>query len=146
MQWATRVVQGGRTFLRRILDSLKTLQRPSHKLKLSACFNQDLDWWQHFLSIFNGVVACPTNSPITHVHVDASSTGSGVAFLDDWQYTQWSRDWPQASRLHINYKEVLSFVLAARRWAPLWSNHKVVIHTDSTTAMAIINKDTSCNP
>ena len=45
--------------------------------------------------------------------------------------------------LHINYKQTLAIVAAAIKWDPLWSNHKVIIHPDSTTAKALINKGTS---
>ena len=52
------------------------------------------------------------------------------SFRGDWFYNDWDLDWPDTSHLHINYKEVLSVVLAARRWAPQWRNCKVIIFTD----------------
>ena len=48
--------------------------------------------------------------------------------------------------LHINYKEVLAIVLAAKQWGSKWCNQHVIIYSDSTTAVGIINKDTCRNP
>ena len=54
-----------------------------------------------------------------------------------------SLDYPAASSWHINHKELLSVYLAACRWGHLWANSKVVIHTDSMVAQAILNKGTT---
>ena len=78
--------------------------------------------------------------------MDACSSASGIFFNDDSQYTVFNWDWPDIADLHINYKEVLSLVLAARRWGHLWMNCNVKIFTDNTTARAIINKGTCRNP
>ena len=47
--------------------------------------------------------------------------------------------------LHINHKEILAIVLAAKRWAPCWTNHRVIIHSDNQAAVQIINKGTTAN-
>ena len=145
LAWASRVVRGGRTFLRRILDAIPTIRKPSHKVKLTHAFQEDITWWRNFLHHFNGTAACTVPAAITDVHVDACNSGSGVAFGNDWQYVNWRCDWPAAANLHINHKETLSFLIAARRWAHIWSNHRIIIYTDSMTAMSIINKGTSRN-
>ena len=51
---------------------------------------------------------------------------------------------PLAANLHINYKEAFTVILPAKCWAPLWLNRKVIIHTDSTTVMSVLNKG-SCH-
>jgi hypothetical protein len=63
----------------------------------------------------------------------------------DWQYSVFHKDNPRAAGLHINYKEVCGAVLAVRRWAPLWTNSTVIIHTDSTVTKAVLNKGRSRN-
>ena len=100
------------TFLRRILDTISTVRRPSHKVKLTPAFHEDIAWWRDFIHLFNGTTACTAPAPITTVHIDACNNGSGIAYGSDWQYTHWHCDWP---------------------------NHRMIIHTDSTTAMAIFN-------
>ena len=144
LNWACQAVRGGRSFLRRILDDLRYLQQGKHKRKLSKDFQCDIHWWLTFLDTFNGTVLFMSPSPLD-LFVDASTGGSGVAFGRDWLFTHWWSDWPEAAKLHINHKETLSILLAARRWGPIWSNSVVTVYTDNTTAKAAINKATSSN-
>ncbi|XP_078000553.1 uncharacterized protein LOC144453148 [Glandiceps talaboti] len=119
LAWACRVVKGGRTFLRRVLDNMNKLCKPSHKLLLSEDFHLDIAWWLRYLHVFNGTHKFIDPRPITDVHMDACNLASGIYYRGDWQYTRWDCDWPSAESLHINHKEALSVLLAARRyWAP----------------------------
>lgn len=145
LSFACRVVRGGRCYLRRILDVIATLQRPNHKARLSGEFRKDINWWLAFMSTFNRKSIIIEHSHINNVLVDASNIGSGFAYNHDWGYINWAKDMPKAKQLHINYKEVLSVYFAAARWAPLWANSRVLIHTDSTTAKAILNKGSCRN-
>ena len=52
-------------------------------------------------------------------------------------------DNPAWSKLHINHKETLAIVLATKRWAPHWVNHRVIIHSDNQATVQIINKGTT---
>ncbi|XP_077863611.1 uncharacterized protein LOC144347820 [Saccoglossus kowalevskii] len=145
LAWACRVIKGGRTFLRRILDQLHSLRKPTHRVILSKEFALDIDWWLRYLAVFNGTHKFIDPRPITDVHIDASNLASGIYYRGDWQYTAWAHDWPSAHPLHINHKEALSVLLAARRWAHKWQDCTVHIYTDSQVAMANINKGTSRN-
>ena len=44
LNWACRVVFGGRTFLRRVLDTMNALSSRTAKCRLSKEFHQDLGW------------------------------------------------------------------------------------------------------
>ena len=81
--------------------------------------------------MFNGKCLFLERLPATDVQTDASTYGAGAFFRGD---------------LHINYKEVLAIILAAKRWGHQWRNHHVIIQSDNTTAVSIINKGTSKNP
>ena len=145
LNWSCQVVRGGRTFLRRILDTMNKLSHSSHKIRLDASFHQDIQWWITHMSTFNGIAAWPHSKPITNVYTDACNTGGGAIFQGDYCYVNWNLDHPQAGNLHINYKEAFTVILAAKRWAPLWLNKKIIIHTDSITAMSVLNKGTCHN-
>jgi hypothetical protein len=54
LSWAGQVVRGGRSFLRRILDAMKLLKLPYHKMLITQDIKEDLLWWQQYLRIFNG--------------------------------------------------------------------------------------------
>ena len=54
LNWASRVIFGGRTFLRRILDLMNTMSRPSSRCLLTAEFKADIQWWHEILDSFKG--------------------------------------------------------------------------------------------
>ena len=93
----------------------------------------------------NGTLPIRDNRPVTSLTTDACGLGCGAAFQGDWFYNDFPLDWPAASNLHINYKEVLAIVLAARRWAPYWKNSRVIVYTDSMVAKGMICKARSRN-
>lgn len=144
LNWACQAVKGAKFFLRRILDTIKPLKQQRHKARLSAEFHADLQWWMSFMHVFNGVVYFNSQAK-EHVHVDACSLAAGAFWRGDWQYSPFHVDLPAASRLHINYKETCAVVQAVKRWASHWRGKHVVIHTDSLTTKAIINKGRSKN-
>lgn len=144
LNWACQIVRGGRIYLRRIFDCIGKLKKSHHKLRLVAALRDDLLYWYRFLRVFNGKAAFPSQTPITDVYVDACNNGAGAFFRGDWLYSNWEYDWPEAAGLHINHKEALTIILAARRWAQNWANHRVIVFTDSQVARAVINKG-SCH-
>ena len=145
LNWACHVIRCGRSYLRNILDALAHLRMPYHKVLISEKFVTDIKWWILALEGFPGKYML--FKPSVHViQIDASKNGSGFVFNQDWGYVNWKVDFPQVAKCHINCKETISAVLAARRWAPLWENSKVVFCTDNQTAKACIQKGTSKNP
>lgn len=145
LNWACQVIKGGRIFLRRIIDSMAQLKHASHKVLLSQDFKLDLNWWIRFLAIFNGLMPIRDKKPIVDVEVDACNKAAGMYFRGDWRYSPFRFDYPSACTWHINHKELLSVLLAAQRWGHLWANSRVIIHTDSMVAKAILNKGTTRN-
>jgi hypothetical protein len=144
LNWACQAIRGGRYFLRRILDSINSLNQRSHKCRLSNEFRKDVRWWLAFLKRFNGTVYYRICNQTT-VHTDACNVGAGMFCGGDWEYVNWQQDMPIANKLHINYKEVMAVVWAAHKWASKWVNLDVIVVTDSTVAKAIINKGTCRN-
>jgi hypothetical protein len=52
LNWVCKVVYGGRTFLRRLIDAQCSVKRPHHHIHLSSATRLDLEWWRDFLLIF----------------------------------------------------------------------------------------------
>lgn len=50
----SKVVKGGRTFSRRIIDLLKGLPQHNARIRLSREFQEDIHWWRGFADTFNG--------------------------------------------------------------------------------------------
>lgn len=146
LNWACRVVYGGRTFLRRVIDMMNSLPSSSAQLRLSADFSEDLKWWYSFLKIFNGQHPFLSTQPITDVDTDACQLAAGAFYRGDWLYHYFMLDSPAYADLHINHKEVLAQIFAAFRWGHLWKNQHVIIHCDNVAAVHIINKGTTAHP
>ena len=118
LNWACQAIHGGRTFLRRILDTQNKSNRPSHKTLLDINFKADILWWIHFMDSFNGKAMFIKFETKHEIVTDACNQGGGVVFGGDWEYVNWELDWPLVKDLHINHKETLAFIIAAKRWAP----------------------------
>ena len=105
-------------------------------------------WWICLLSAHNCKTLFPSVIPElpTAVLTDASLSGGGRLWATDWMYANWALDYLSVYYLHINCKETFTTVLAAHRWAPFWSGHRVIIKTDSQVAAAILNKGSTCCP
>ena len=138
--WACSVVRGGRSFLQRILNTLRPLKIPTHKAKLDIEFQRDIDWWVQCISAFNKKAICPLKREIICVFTDASNEGAGMICDNDWSYINWVRDAAFASAKHINIKETLSAISAVYKWAHKFRNKHIIIYTDSMTTRAILNK------
>lgn len=54
---ASKIVYGGRTFSRRIINLLKSLPDRNVRIKLNEDFKKDLIWWQNYAQSFNGVAS-----------------------------------------------------------------------------------------
>ena len=146
LNWACRVVYGGRTFLRRILDTMNSLQSPTAKKRLDPEFYADIQWWHSFLQVFNGQRPFLSTQPTTDVETDACLLAAGAYFRGDWLYHNFPLDCPAIAGLHINHKEVVAQILTAFRWGHVWKNQHVIIHCDNVAAVHIINKGTTAHP
>ena len=78
LSWACRVVYGGRTFLRHILDAMNAMQSSSARYRLSPEFSADLTWWAEFLKLFNGKQLFLDSGPVVDVQTDAWFDGMGA--------------------------------------------------------------------
>ena len=86
LNWACQVVFGGRTFLRRILDAMNSLQSPSARFRFTPEFYADLLWWSKFLQVFNEKRMFLDAVPELNVQTDACFEAAGAFFNGDWRY------------------------------------------------------------
>ena len=143
LSWAARVVRGGRTFLRRLITVMNSVNHPHHRVYLNGQARADLQWWASLLPVFNYKSLLPDEYPMTSpAYNDTSTAGGGCC----WQNVSWALDFPDLFSLHINYKEAFMILQAAKRWAPYWSGQRIIITSDSEVAAAIVNKGTTPCP
>lgn len=139
------VISGGRIYLQRVLNLVRQLAQPHHKVKLTDDFMADIDWWLAYLSTFNCKSIVSTSRPQLHIFTDACDTGGGMIAPFDWAHINWATDMPSLQQQHSNVLETMTAFMALYRWAPRLSGYHVVIHTDNITTKAIINKGSTRN-
>ena len=139
LQHACRVVRPGKTFLRRMIDLLRTpsATKPHHHIRLNRAFRADLQWWKTFATNWNGVALFPCISePALSVTSDASGTwGCGA-----WSDSHWFQlEWPAAARHHhISFKELFAGLVAAAVWGRLWRGARVRWICDNQAAVSAV--------
>jgi hypothetical protein len=145
LNWAARVIRGGRTFLRSLIDLSLKLREPHHRVRVSAAARADLSWWKEALPLFNGtcLFRCDIPPPCCAFATDACESGGGGFLLNDWFYSSWHVDYPEMLNEHINTLELFTVVLALRRWGSELRDKHVKVWTDNTCVIAALRKQTS---
>ena len=147
---ACKVVQPGRSFLRRMLDLLSgSAGRGSHRrcggfVRLNRAFQADLAWWRAFLQEWNGVgfmSACAQPTAMVELVSDASgSWGCGAFWGSRWLQVQWD---DSAVRLPIAAKELLPIILGAAIWGAWWKGLVVTCRCDNQAVVSTLLSRTS---
>ena len=141
LSFAAKVVAPGRTFLRRMIDHLRSLPAntsPTTQHPLSTSFDMDLKWWRQFLSKWNGVAIIPdedwTAADALNIYTDACVPGYGGVFGSHWFACQWTVEEEQQaardSRDSMPFKELYALTRAAATWGSQWRGHKILFHCD----------------
>lgn len=145
LNWASQCIQGGRTFMRRILDVIRPLRAPWHRARVTKDLRDDLSWWLEYMDPFNGLTPMCDTRPVSPVWTDACPVAAGAVFSGNYVYTPFNT-WREAENLHINHKEALALETAAAHWAPRWTNRRVVVYCDNQAAVGILNKGSCRDP
>lgn len=163
----SKVVKGGRTFSRRVMDLLKGIPDDKKRIVLSKDFKHDIQWWQAYADFFNG-----RNLMIQHnfgqgpnFFTDSCLRGYGFWSGADWQagyfdslnspgiqsldhsHDHWVNvhieDVQQSN--NINVLELVPVWLCLKRNAKKWSNLHVICYTDNSSVRSMVNKGCSTN-
>jgi hypothetical protein len=150
LTWASKVVYGGRTFMRRILDATNSPGPPSTHIKLGAAARADVQWWRTYLPRFNGVaVILPAQATAPkEFQTDAESTGAIGAFLwggyvgltHEQQLACFPGAYVPPQGLHISVYETFAVLAAARVFPDALRNTYVCVRSDNTQTVAAIRK------
>ena len=161
----SKVIRGGRTFSRRVIDLLKCLPPGNPRIRITSEFAKDLQWWDEFAAIFNGkeciIGSKDTSQP--HVYTDSCLKGYGLITGHDWQAGYFSSQllprgedelvsshghWENVTvpqDTNINFLELVPVYEALRRCVHQWSDQHVVVFTDNTQVVAMVNRGISDN-
>jgi hypothetical protein len=108
LSWAARVVRGGRTFIRSMINLLPLVKEPTHYIRLSAMARSDLSWWLVAMDRFHGDTPFTVDKPLPNYEfaTDACLSGGAAHFGRDWMYVSWSEDIPSVASSSINVLEL----------------------------------------
>ena len=162
LSFAAKVVPAGRSFLRRMLDTLAVADRTNARtVHLSDDFRADLRWWHRFSAEWNGRSVIPTpfwSNPafkppnaqwaITDdLYTDACLDGYGAVFGKHWTHGRWTHAQrvaaQRAQTLSMPYLEMLAIALALATWAPLLSGRRLTVRSDAKSAVEAFRTGTS---
>ena len=149
LTWVCRVVYGGRTFLRRVLDLQHSVASRHHRLRLTRAFQADITWWLANLHAFNGkAVILPARfTEPREFQTDAElNCGVGVYFAAD-AYCGLTRaelerefsDVPPPG-CHISVYETYAVLVAVRRFPALARGRHLCVRSDNSQTVAAVNK------
>ena len=151
LNWVCKVVYGGRTFLRRLIDAQWSVSRPHHHIRISAGIRLDLQWWDQFLTHFNGHTNLIPSRPLSFddISTDASSTfGYGAFLIGGYFSLSFSAarklfpDAPEPSEpIHVH--ELFAVLILCRLFSAALRGLFVRLHIDNTVVVAVINKGTA---
>jgi hypothetical protein len=145
LNWCARVIAGGRSFLRNIIDLIGKATSPYHYVRLGAAAKADINWWIKGLDLFNGFTPFPADvpEPTCSFATDACLSGGAGHFGADWFFTDWAIDFPELNNDNINVLELKCVLIAVKRWSHEWYGKHLVVHSDNASTVAAVNNATS---
>ena len=148
LNWASRVIKGGRSFMRRLIDLSCVPKQPYHFVRLGSEAKLDLSWWIKGLALFHGSCGFKCDLPLPRFcfATDACPTGGGGFLGTDWFYVNWELDCPELVGSHINELELATVFIALSRWGSKLSGTHVRIRSDNMATVSALNKSTTRGP
>ena len=147
LNFACHAISPGRAFLRCLIGMIRGTRRPNHHIRLTVEARGDIAAWIEFLQNFNGqlsFLATNWTSPdVLSLTTEASCFAFGAAMDDSWFQGQFP---PSRDCKHISIKELLSIVLAVRRWGLVLTNQRVLFFSDNIAVVVVIKRQTARDP
>ena len=148
LNWCSRVVRGGRTFTRNLINLLDKVKEPYHYVRISKAAKSDIGWWIVGLNKFHGYSPFNVDIPLPSAffETDACLVGGAGHCGTDWYYVSWELDYPELPRDNINVLELQAVLVAAKRWGHLWTGSHIQVKSDNMASVAAVNNSTSRSP
>ena len=150
LNFLARGVQGGRTFLQRLINLTRGVVADAKTIRLDLESQADIAMWLMFLENFNGTaLILPRewlHSTVIHLYTDAAKTvGFGAFFKGSWLNGTWE-DIAVSPMNSIAYLEFVPVLLAMLVWGPELANKRIMLHSDNKAVVAILNRQSSKCP
>lgn len=152
LNFASRVVIPGRTFVSHLILVSTTVKALHHYIKLTCECREDIRMWLFFLSNWNGVSMFYNKENITSddlcLYTDASgSIGFGGYYKGLW----FAESWPSMfsnlvvdeKEVSIAFRELYPIVVSAVLWGHMWKKQRIIFMCDNEATVAILKKGRS---
>ena len=141
---ACKAVRVGRAFLRRLIDVSTRAKQLDHFIRLNEEARSDIEWWHRFAERWNGVsmLSSLNSQPaVATITSDASrSWGCGAVCGQEWFQLSWDG---KLEHSHISVKELTPIVIAVALWGKKWQGKSLLVQSDNTATVAMVNSRTS---
>ena len=142
---ACKAVRPGRSFLRRMLNLLKSphaqnaRKRAMQQIRLNRDFRSDLQWWRVFAERWNGTAIATVGEG--NPSIELISDASGKWGCGAWSGTSWFQlRWNSISQgFAICVKELIPIVVAIVIWGERWRGQRVLCRCDNQAVVAALN-------
>ncbi|XP_069128708.1 uncharacterized protein [Argopecten irradians] len=146
MNFASRVIRPGRSFVSHLIKLSTTVSELHHHVTLTSAVRADLVMWSSFLSSWNGVsFFIDDNITIKadlEIFTDATPTSFGGIYG-----VHWFQDYfPAALMLEqssMALYELYPIVMAGVLWGHLWLRKRILFYCDNMATVEIITKGRS---
>ena len=146
LSFAASVVPA-RAFLRRLINTIYTVQKPYHYIQITKGMRQDLITWVQFLNNYNGITYFRAlnvaDSQVINMSSDASKLGFGACYGSQWIQSKYPTSWQS---YHITVLEFYPIYVLIAIFGPLLRNSSILFKCENSAVVEIINKQTSKNP
>ncbi len=147
LNWATSLIESGKSFLRGLINLTIGLHNPSHEIQLNDQAKLDLIMWKEFLINYNGYCfwserQLSLSQPV-RIYTDASLKACGGVCGQKWFCVPFPSSW---SHLHISVLELYPIWVALNLLIDQLGHRKVICVCDNIAVVEVINRKSCRDP
>lgn len=153
LNFAMRIIPQGRSFVSRLLDQAKTVEKLHDLVFIDEGCRSDLGFWSLLCDKWNGISFFYNDHTETSVSLKfftdaAPSVGFGGFFNNQWFAGEWPKELKEfpSQCMSIAVLELYPIIVACILWGHLWSRKNIVVFCDNEATVNIINKGRSAIP
>jgi len=147
LSWCSFSIRNGRTFLRRLIDLLKTLKEQHHTTILDDDAKHDIEWWIKMAPMFNGTAKIIDPKPlnILFTRTDSSLPVCAGVWGDKWWFYRFSEQ-DNKIMTHISAKELYAVVCNCKTFHAALPGITLHIECDNAPTVEAINSGRCKDP
>ena len=139
--YIAKCIKPARIFLNRMRQTLRD-NADKTKILLTDTFFRDLNWFNLFLSQYNGVTFYDNLTCQAEIHLDASLTGLGAVFDNMIYSLPFEKNYMSYNIVQL---EILNILVACKVWPNHWANKRIKIWCDNLAVVEVLNSGKSCD-